>query len=389
VIVAAVAAVSIAAATAVRELVRDDEPGGPSSGTVAEVVERTGSVVAAGARHPMEHRVAAPDGWRIRYQVATPGSIATEDVIVRPPFESHTEIRVRGEFSETRETALGVSVTKPVRANAVALAPVPEAAGFRPGPIVAGAVERGVLVRREQRTVAGRRCQVYRTSGDLSGLTFAAPPETGGDHVDVCVDGDGLLLELVEFVDGDLVRQRVALSVRVGVEVSDGEVRALPHEQTIPPSQGGGSVRPIDPASQPVGRFVAIDQPPAGFSLLGRFEVIPPQPDIARPDTRGRVVAGVSDVFVRGGDLIVVERGARLDQANPWEPDERFPSVDLGGDIGEGELLLGVTGGEVRALLGDGRFVRVYGTVPVDDLIAVARSLRQTDGGTGPVYLDE
>jgi hypothetical protein len=86
--------------------------------------------------------------------------------------------------------------------------------------------------------------------------------------------------------------------------------------------------------------------------------------------------------------MITVERGARLDKADPWEADDRFPDVDLGPVVGTGEFLAGVTGGEVRALLGSGRFVRVYGTAPLADLVAVARSLHQTDTGTGPVYLD-
>ena len=372
---------------AIREVVTDDK-GGDGEGTTR--IERIGSVRASGTQE-IEHATGASDApasWRIRYRVATPGTAVTEDLVVRAPFESHTDVRTNGSFSETRESALGVAVTKPARGNPVALAPAPEAAGFRPGPIVGDAVEEGLLVAREQRTVAGRRCQVYRTSAVFGGTTFAAPTDDL-EFVDVCIDADGLLLELVETFEGRYIRQRVAESVAIDVDVDDAELTDLPHEQTVPANQGGGSIRRVDPASAPVGPFLVVDAPPAGYELLGRFEVIPPQPDIANPNTRGQVVAATSDVYVNGASMITVERGARLDKADPWDPDDRFPDVDLGPVAGTGEFLAGFTGGEVRALLGSGRFVRVYGTAPLAELTAVARSLRQTDTGTGPVYLDD
>ena len=370
---------------AIREIVTDDDGGNDAPTRI----ERVGSKRASGTQQ-IEHATAAsdaPSSWRIRYRVATPGSVITEDLVVRAPFESHADVRTNGSFSETREAALGVAVTKPARGTAVGLAPAPEAAGFRPGPIVADAVDEGVLVEREQRTVAGRRCQVYRTSSVFGGTTFAAPT-SDLEFVDVCVDADGLLLELVETFEGRYIRQRVAESVDVEVSVTDDELNDLPHEQTIPANQGGGSIRRVDPSSAPVGPFLVVDAPPSGYQLLGRFEVIPPQPDISNPSTRGQVVAATSDVYVSGASMITVERGARLDKAAPWEPDDRFPDVDLAPTAASGEFLAGVTGGEVRALLGSGRFVRVYGTAPLAELTAVARALRQTDTGTGPVYLD-
>ena len=379
-IVAAVAAVVLAGAAAVREVVSSDEDTeGPA------LVERRGSARVA-ERDPIEHGT-APSTWRIRYLIATSGSEHTETVTVRAPFESHTDVRSNGTFSESRESALGVAATKPARGGVVVLAPPPEAAGYRPGPILAAALEHGLVERRERRRVAKRECQVYRTASTFGGTTFA-DAASDHDYVDVCVDSDGLLLEQLETFEGRILRQRVALEVSTDVEVEDSDLSTLPREQTIPANEGGGSIRRVDPASRPVGPFLDVVTPPAGFERLGRYEVIPPQPEIAKPETRGHVVAAMSDVFVRGSDVIVVERGARLDTGPPWDEDERFPDIDLGPTIGTGEFLAGVTGGEVRALLGSGRFVRVYGTVPLDVLIGVARSLVATDGGTGPVYLD-
>ena len=378
-------AVALAGATAVRELVGDDDGGAGRDGGAAATVTREGSTRIASER-AFTHG-AGPSTWRIRYRLASPGVEVTEDVAVRAPFRSHTDVRTDGDHTERRETALGVSVTKPAAGSHLALAPAPEVAGFRPGPVLEAAVDHRLVERREQRRVAGRPCQVYRTSATFGGTTFA--PAEARDYVDLCVDGDGLLLELAEFSGGRLIRQRVALRVQTGVEVTDEELNELPHGQTIAVQDGGGSIRRVDPASRPVGEFLDLPAPPEGFTHEGRFEVIPPQPDIARPETRGRVVAATSDVFVAGPDAIVVERGARLDRSDPWERDERFPQVDLGPVVGQGEFLAGVTGGEVRAVLGDGRFVRVYGTVSLDRLVATARALEATSAGAGPVYLDD
>ena len=382
VLLAAVAVVA-AGASAVRELIADD-----GSDDKPTAVTRVSSERVPGNPEPLVHDGEVATTWRIRYRVASPGTVQTEVVTVRAPFESHTDVTVGGAVSEAREAALGVAVTKQARGAIVGLAPVPEAAGFRPGAVIPGALEHDLVERREQRTVADRRCQAYRTASVFSGATFATPTSSV-DYVELCVDREGLLLELIETFESRVIRQRVAVDVRVGIDVTDAELRAFPHEQTIPPNQGGGSVRAVDPASQPVGPFFVLDTPPPGFTTAGRYEVIPPQPDISRPETRNSVVAAMSDVFVRDADMVVVERGARLDKTPPWELDDRFPDVELGPALGTGEFLAGTSGGEIRALLPSGRFVRVYGTVSLDVLVDTARALRPTDGGTGPVYLDD
>ena len=379
------AVVAIAGATAVREIVRSDD----DSGAAETNIERTASTRVKGETEPIEFAGGddVPATWRIQFRIAAPGSVITEEVLVRAPFDSHEDVRAGGTFTERREAALGIAVSQPVGGEPVGLAPVPEPAGFRPGPIVADAVEYGLLVAREQREVAGRRCQVYRTSAELSGTTFVVP-DSDTDFVDVCIDADGLLLESLESFQGKLIRQRVALRVALDVDVTDDDVNQIPHEQTLPAIQGGGSVREMEPTSKPVGKFLELDAPPAGYTLLGRYEVVPPQPNIAQPETRGEVVAAVSDVFVDGPSTIIVERGARLDKGAPWEPDDRLPDIDLGPLLGTGEFIAGITGGEVRARLVGGRFVRVYGTAPLDQLVTIAKGLRETEGGTGPVYIE-
>ena len=363
-----------------------------------------------GARRPVERvaSVATPkstgtpvllhdgDGldraYRVTYRVATPSSVSVEVWTVRLPFDARVVVHdgdgADDAVIETREQSIGVYATKREPEDAVVLAPAPSAVNYRPGPIVEDAVGAGVLVPREKRVVAKRPCQVYRTGTEAGGATFTAPGPGDDEHIDVCVDEDGLLLELLEVFGGRVLRQRVALEVEPDVDVEDRDLARLPSEQTVPAAKGGGSLRETDPASQPIGPFLLLDAPPAGFALSGRFEVIPPQPAIAQEETRGSVVAATSDIYVRGDDVLVVERGARLDKGPAWVEDDRYPKVSVGGAaVPSAELLAGTNGGELRALLGSGRFVRVYGTVGLDELQSVMAALREVDGGTGPRYL--
>jgi hypothetical protein len=334
--------------------------------------------------------------YEVTYRVASPGSDTEETWTLRPPFDLHRVIRGRGKVVEVDEQALGVSASQTFTSGApasqpqpVVISPPPAAPALRPGPVVADAVARGMLVAREQRMVAGRRCQVYRTGTETGGGEFVAPPaQASGDHIDMCVDADGLLLEAFETYRGKTLRQRVATRVNANVTIDDGTFAQLPRERTVSPAKGGGSVRRMDPTSEPLGPFLVASAAPEGFTFEGRYEVIPPQADLTNPATRGSAVAAVSDVWVRGPDMIVLERGARLDKSNPFELSAKFPDVDLGPVAGVGDFVPGTTGADVRSLLGSGRFMHLYGTVNLGTLTSLARSLRETNTGTGPRYLD-
>src|SRR5207249_3361844 len=91
-------------------------------------------------------------------------------------------------------------------------------------------------------------------------------------------------------------------------------------EGNIPPlSQGGGSFRPVDPASRPPGTFWELPGSlPDGYTRQGRYAVVPPQPEnFSNPGLRSNRLAGVSDVLVRGPDVIVVDRGGTLGGVDP------------------------------------------------------------------------
>lgn len=248
-----------------------------------------------------------------------------------------------------------------------------------------GSVERAVLLRplpdeprpdvyppdrsrdaQRGRTVAGRICRVYVFDDD-----------------EYCVDAAGLVLS-----------SRRGETVDVAVEVTDLGNTLTPAEIAESLAKGvssrdTGSVRPLDPSSTPPGRTDwALPTPPTGFTFVGRYAVVPLTGETLKEGSR-TVIGGIVDVYVRGVDAIVVDRGGKLDTSAVDDKDlgalESTSEVELAA-LGRG---LSGTGGigpfgyrEVRAFPEKGRYVVVAGTVPEAELVEVARALRPSPGTT-------
>lgn len=244
------------------------------------------------------------------------------------------------------------------------------------------AIAAGRIELRGQRTVQGRRCAVVRSSRPLRAGPLLA---IGADrYTESCVDGEGILLEEIQFEEGVALLERVAVEVEIGdaplTSITMGEV-------IVPADRGGGAVLPVEIDSEPVGEFWVVPEGsiPEGFLHTGRFSVIPAQPDrfSGEPDA-GSPIAAVADVYRRGSDVIVVYQGATLrgDAAWPVLPDV----IDVtAGDLGTAQLVLDARGSEVRSSGPGGRFVHVLGSRPPAELIEVASVLRRVEG-TGLVY---
>lgn len=334
----------------------------------------------------------APATYRVDYRVeARIGDsvrTSTEKVWVRGPFESRTEtwngappgrsrvsteVETRGRRSVARVNAETSTSEQP---------PAVAAPALRLDASLVPAMRAGLLQRRERRRVAGRVCQVYRSGSRFNGVSLRPP--TNDAFVDNCVDRDGLLLEEVRTARGSNASRRVAVRVDVNPALTDALFAV--GAPNLPVPNGGGSTRAVAPTSTPPGQFWQLDAL-AGFALAGRYGVVPPQPEnFADPQREGFRQAGVSDVYVRGTDVVIVDQGATLHAQPPWTVDPANAPVDLGA-VGRGEILFTARGGEVRALTGGGRYIRVFGTLPADDLAAIARQLHQVPGGTLQ-YLD-
>jgi hypothetical protein len=222
-----------------------------------------------------------------------------------------------------------------------------------------------------RRKVAGNLCASYVVDGD-----------------EYCIDKQGIVL-----------LTRTANSVEVVTKLTTGTETKTAEQLAHPLAKGfvnsdRGSIRPLDPDTAPEGATdYSLDAPPDGFAFVGRYAVVPLTAEILKRNSR-QVVAGVVDVYVRGADAVIVERGGKLDATDVGEQDLGSligaHDVDLGA-LGNGKAGIGGNGAfgyrEVRATPSKGRYVVVAGTLPEDELVALARSLHGWPGD-GMRFLD-
>ncbi len=364
-------------------LLRGDD--GPPKRRPLGILTRDGSVVVPGG--PVVEIARTPASYRIVYRLeeAAPGKVEyrTDEVNVRRPFESRLETRSGRPPGRKTETFQAARFTKRVTDTGgsvplvLELGPEVPPSDVRLAPVLDDALAARRIIRREVREIKGRRCQVYRSGGYLSAPELRAP--TKDEYADSCVDDAGLVLEEVLWSGTSMLSRRVAVEVQEDVVLSDELFPDLPPTATA--ASGGGAVSKLKDGSEPPGEFLVLDAPPAGFEHRGRYSVIPAQQQSAEPTEESSVLAGVVDVWVRGFDLLLVDQGATLRGQPPFVMAEDSPRIDLG-PFGPGEVRLSALGSDVRALRTGGRYVRVAGTLPIEELAAVARSLRTGPGGT-------
>ena len=360
-------------------VVRDGDDGGDDGSTIVDTDRE----------FTIGHRDAP---YRIVYRLddlSDDGVAPSTDVVwVRQPFESRLETSSGAPPGDELQS-IQIAALDRLRLGTldeplvIARVPALAVSDVRVAPVLDDAVRGGLLELREQRLVAARRCQVVR-SGTLLG---AGPlvPITRAEHADSCIDGEGLLLEEVLYRDGKANLHRVAVEVdgtpRITRDLFDaGDI-------VLPADKGGGSARFVDPTTGSLGPFWILpgNEPPDGFTRLGRISVIPPQPGRFASGTDPAIVAGTADVFVRGADFVVLYQGGTVGRVDAFPATPGAPAID-GGALGEGELLLSAVGTELRFPQRRGRFVHVIGTLAADELRTLARSLTETEG-TGLVYL--
>jgi hypothetical protein len=309
----------------------------------------------------------------------------TDEVWVRQPFESRLETS-----SGSRLQAVQVAAIDRLRLGSIdeplVIARVPGLAvsDVRVAPILDDGVESGLLELGQQRMIIDRRCRVVR-SGTLVG---AGPlvPITDAEHAESCVDSEGIVLEETLFSNGRPTLHRIATAFDPSPTLTDELFEV--GEIVVPVDKGGGSSLPVDPDSGALGSFwvTAGKDVPAGFDLVGRYSVVPPQPDRFAVPQNPAIVAGTADVWVRGADMLVLFQGGTSGSVVAFPPTPHARSID-GGALGEGEAVLSALGNELHFAHAHGKFVHLIGTVPVDDLVALARDMVETEG-SGLVYLD-
>lgn len=329
----------------------------------------------AGRRLPIGD---VPAAYQVTYRVDDVTSTTAERLTVQRPFNSRLETwngaKPKGDPTTTEIATFGRTsrTTAAGQRVAVAVPPGLASADVRLDGVLDRAVDDGLVEAREQRRVLGRECQVYRTGQSLRLVELKAPAATA--FVDVCIDESGLVLEEV-----DGARRRIATKLDLSPELTGATFDA--GERTVPVREGGGVVAQMTGDSSPPGSFFELgDDLP--LDRMGRYAIVPPQPEaFTDPMQRNRRVAGLADVLADGPDIVTVERGGSLGGSNVIDVPAGAPDVDLGA-LGTGKLVLTTGGAELTVDRGGGRYIRITGTVGVDDLVAVARGMHETDGGT-------
>ena len=353
--------------------------------------DRPGSRVVHG---PVVHLAAVVSSYHVVYRVETGPrkrlTVTTDRLWVRRPFDSREE-NLAGAPPGRRVLSTAISAFGRTKRDVggsqpaiIAVPPAPAVGDLRIGNSLPDAIAHRAALRRERRVVAHHACQVYRVGGPpIAGVLQPYEPKSR-DFVDFCVDRDGVLLEQMTMAGRAVVRRQVATSVQVDLPLPDSLFAVT--GDVAPVKSGGGSIRPLDPASRPPGTFWELAVPPAGFTRLGRYAVVPSQPVNFQLGHENARTGGVADVWQRGSDIIVVDRGGTLGGAPPFSSEPTARRVDLG-PLGSGELIVGLVTSQVRVSMAGGHYVSVAGTVVPDLLVSTARQLTQVPGGQ-LVYLD-
>jgi hypothetical protein len=327
--------------------------------------------------------------YRIERYDKTAVVVSTDVLDVRRPYDAHvagsTPTTTTAAERVTRFGILGLATG--TGARTLVNPPAPAGSDLRLEHVLTDAVKARALSIREQRKVLGRPCQVYRAGSTVAAGDLVALGAKPGEYSDFCVDRTGLLLEEVWFKDGRPLQRRIASRVRENPKLDDARF-ALPNEQAFPFDQGNGFMRDADPTSALAGPGWKLDNPPAGFTYRGRYAVQPPQlsPFARDPLTepRPREQIAMVDVWERGPDILVLSQTIAADIAALPSTANNSIDVDLGA-VGKGKAVLDLRSNDVRVELPQARFLRLYGTLARDDLVALARTLTPIQG-TGIVF---
>jgi hypothetical protein len=216
--------------------------------------------------------------------------------------------------------------------------------------------------------VNGRSCQVYRAGGPVSAGDITPYKAGAGEYADVCVDRHGLVLEEAWTSKAKLIRRRVAVRLAVNVSFDDEEFR-------IPIPSSAASLQGRVQRVQTTAPIWGPTRIPSGYRSLGRYAVA--VPSIAIPQSPGGApgpsISSISEVFVNGPDLLVVDQDPSL--ARYIESDDRPARPVRDSPLRNAELVIDARMSEVRGGTAEGSAVRVLGSLRPSLLVELARSM--------------
>ena len=215
------------------------------------------------------------------------------------------------------------------------------------------------------RHVAGTDCRVYRFAGPPSG---ALARVSGTDHDDICLDARGIELGEDWTYHGRLVVHRVAVALRTSGVTDPIPSAAVQAAGRPRPGSGAPFSEPVPDATS----FLPAPPVPDGFrpAVVERFA----EPDPQNPQTL--LATSVVWAFAEGPDVITVEAGQGAPGQLPWGNESTSVEQVTLTHLGAAETALRSDGAEVHVDLGNGRWLRIRGTVPVSGLVVYADSVR-------------
>jgi hypothetical protein len=238
-------------------------------------------------------------------------------------------------------------------------------------PEIADATRRG-LARDMHRTrrLADTRCRVFRFADPPSGPLHALG---AANHDDLCIARNGLVLSEEWTYNGSVVEQRTAADVWIGA----GWPTSMPRPPSIADaSAASAAAAVVTPDPQPTSDLAA-PTPPPGYQAYGlplQFRL----PDPQQPSST--VAATVIWTYTDGPRVVTIETGMERGGHLPWTSADTVTRAVHLPALGAASTALRSDGPEVRIVLGDGRWARVRGTVPLSLLIRFAATLRTARG---------
>jgi hypothetical protein len=234
----------------------------------------------------------------------------------------------------------------------------------------------------DSKEIGGRGCRIDVEASEIataddSGATSTSTPETVPVIVGRCIDQQGLVLEEQWTTkEGVRVLTKRAVELELGDDVPAVHV---PKADPLSTAQGNGAIHEVGADQAPPFQEAWHLDVPEGFTFVGRYAVVPARLELGGSGAGGAAgqpdVALYTDVWRRGADVLLLDQGATRGGPAPFDATTRIGTVDLG-PLGQGELAVDLRSAEVRFTRPGNGFVRLSGTIPLDELAHLATQLQ-------------
>lgn len=296
-----------------------------------------------------------PRSYRITYAVVENGLPRTETLIVARPFESLL-LSTRNDdlVSGTATSRDRLWTYLDDRDGWLVIQPELHRAAFDQRPLAAMAMMMalGLAEEREPSSVLDRPCRVFLTGQPLTDP--GATPPSEGQTTEACIDANGLVLHERWEIGGELVSERTATAIELGVDVAPESFDPTPVVDDAPEFEALLSTIAVPADEETLARLQTDITPPDGFALEGT--VLRPR----SPDRAGSGAAEIVRFYSDGVDLIEVAEVVAQGGADPGG----LGAVPVEIDGPETWFVPDFRASAVRTRLSETAFVEIRGTNP-------------------------